>query len=231
MSSQKGAFVRNPTVLLSAVREPMASWRPFFTEGFCEVPLARSSSCQLTMDALPHIISAFAPGGRIPLMVTLAFEVNGKQSTIIVDDPFTPLLFVLQEYFQLNGPRFGCGISQCGACTVLLDGTPIRSCVTAVSRADGHKVTSVEGLRALDNLPNPEAMHPIQEAFVSEQAAQCGYCLSGPILYGYTFVRDNPGASRADIEKGVSGDLICRCCTNSRMIDAIVRYAEAGRQG
>lgn len=159
-------------------------------------------------------------------MATFRFQVNGKDSTVTVDDPSTPLLFVLQEDFQLNGPRFGCGLSQCGACTVLLDGQPIRSCVTAVSSVDGHSVTSLEGLSALDGLPNPGALHPIQEAFVREQAAQCGYCLSGPILYGYAFVRDNPRASRADIEKGVSGDLICRCCTNTRMIDAIVRYAE-----
>jgi nicotinate dehydrogenase subunit A len=159
-------------------------------------------------------------------MATFTFQVNGKHSTVTVDDPSTPLLFVLQEDFQLNGPRFGCGLSQCGACTVLLDGNPIRSCVTDVSSVDGHSVTSLEGLRALDGLPDPDALHPIQEAFVSEQAAQCGYCISGPILYGYAFVRDHPGASRDHIEKGVSGDLICRCCTNSRMIDAIVRYAQ-----
>ena len=162
-------------------------------------------------------------------MATFTFQVNGKDSTVTIDDPSTPLLFVLQEDFQLNGPKFGCGLSQCGACTVLLDGKPIRSCVTAVSSADGHSITSLEGLRALDGLPNPDDLHPIQRAFVSEQAAQCGYCLSGPILYGYAFVRDNPGASRAHIEKGISGDLICRCCTNSRMIDAIVRYAQEGR--
>ena len=159
-------------------------------------------------------------------MATYRLQVNGQSSNVTIDDPSTPLLFVLQENFELNGPRFGCGLSQCGACTVLLDGKPIRSCVTAVSSAAGHSVTSLEGLSALDGLPN--ALHPIQEAFVAEQAAQCGYCLSGPILYGYAFVRDNPGASRADIEKGVSGDLICRCCTNSRMVDAIVRYAQEG---
>ena len=161
-------------------------------------------------------------------MATFSFRVNGKESTVTIDDPSTPLLFVLQEDFQLNGPRFGCGLSQCGACTVLLDGQPIRSCVTPVSSAEGHSVTSLEGLSALDGL-RAGALHPIQAAFVAEQAAQCGYCLSGPILYGYAFVRDNPGASRADIEKGVSGDLICRCCTNARMVDAIVRYAQEGR--
>ena len=161
-------------------------------------------------------------------MPAFTFQVNGKQSTVTVDDRSTPLLFVLQENLQLNGPRFGCGLSQCGACTVLLDGQPIRSCVTAVSSVEGRSVTSLEGLSALAGL-SPDALHPIQQAFVDEQAAQCGYCVSGPVLYGYAFVRDHPGASRADIEKGVSGDLICRCCTNSRMVDAIVRYAQQGR--
>jgi nicotinate dehydrogenase subunit A len=158
-------------------------------------------------------------------MATFTFQVNGKDSTVTVDDPSTPLLFILQENFQLNGPKFGCGLAQCGSCTVLLDGRPIRSCVTAVSRADGHSVTSLEGLRALDGLPNPDALHPIQEAFVREQALQCGYCISGPIMYGYAFVRDNPNASRADIEQALSG-IICRCCAHTRMIDAIQQYSE-----
>jgi aerobic-type carbon monoxide dehydrogenase small subunit (CoxS/CutS family) len=158
-------------------------------------------------------------------MATYQFQVNGKDSVVNIDDPSTPLLNVLQENFQLNGPKFGCGLSQCGACTVLLNGKPIRSCSTAVSRADGGIVTSLEGLRALDGLPNPDALHPIQEAFVREQALQCGFCISGPIMYGYAFVRDNPNATRADIEQGLRG-IICRCCAHSRMIDAIQTYAE-----
>jgi aerobic-type carbon monoxide dehydrogenase small subunit (CoxS/CutS family) len=160
-------------------------------------------------------------------MATYALRVNGQQSNVTVDDPFTPLLNVLQESFQLNGPRFGCGLSQCGSCTVLLDGRPIRSCSTPVSAADGHSVTSLEGLRALDNLPNPGDLHPIQQAFVSQQAIQCGYCVSGPILYGYAFVRDNANATRPEIEKALSG-LLCRCCAHSRMIDAIQSYAQGG---
>src|ERR1700744_1778775 len=188
------------------------------------------SPTQLTPDNLPHILLS-PPGGPIPLMATFAFQLNGQASTVTVDDPSTPLLFVLQENFQLNGPRFGCGLSQSGACTVLLDGQPIRSCVTDVSSADGHSVTSLEGLAALDGLPDPNALHPIQEAFVAEQAGQCAYCISGPILSGYAFVRAPPGASRADIEQGISGDLICRCCTNYRMINAIVRYAGADPRG
>jgi aerobic-type carbon monoxide dehydrogenase small subunit (CoxS/CutS family) len=158
-------------------------------------------------------------------MATYQFQVNGKNSVVNIDDPSTPLLYVLQENFQLNGPKFGCGLAQCGACTVLLNGKPIRSCTTAVSRADGGSVTSLEGLRALDGLPNPDDLHPIQQAFVRQQALQCGFCISGPIMYGYAYVRDNPNATRADIEQGLKG-VICRCCAHSRMIDAIQSYQQ-----
>jgi nicotinate dehydrogenase subunit A len=158
-------------------------------------------------------------------MATYSLQVNGKNSTVNIDDPSTPLLNVLQENFQLNGPRFGCGLGQCGACTVLLNGRPVRSCITAVSRADGSSITSLEGLRALEGLPNPDALHPIQQAFVTQQALQCGYCISGPILYGYAFVRDNPTASRADIEQALNG-IICRCSAHTRMLDAIQAYAQ-----
>src|SRR6516225_12324472 len=129
-------------------------------------------------------------------MSTYKLQVNGQSSTVTVDDPSTPLLFVLQENFDINGARFGCGLGQCGACTVLLDGKPIRSCITAISDADGHNITSMEGLRALEGLDNPDALHPIQEAFATEQAMQCGYCIAGPMLYGYAFVRDNPNPAR-----------------------------------
>jgi len=158
-------------------------------------------------------------------MATYALRVNGQDANVTIDDPSTPLLYVLEENFLLNGPRFGCGLAQCGSCTVLLDGKPIRSCVTPVSSADGHSVTSLEGLRALDNLPNPHALHPIQEAFVREQAMQCGICVSGPILYGYAFVRDNANPTRAEIEKALT-NIICRCCAHRRMIDAIQIYAK-----
>ena len=140
-------------------------------------------------------------------MATFAFQVNGQASTVTIDDPSTPLLFILQENFQLNGPRFGCGLSQCGACTVLLDGKPIRSCTTAVSGADGHSVTSLEGLSALDGLPTRTLCIPSRKRLSAQQALQCAYCISGPILYGYAFVRDNPDPSRADIEKGSAATL------------------------
>ncbi len=158
-------------------------------------------------------------------MATYSLKVNGQSSVVTIDDPATPLLNVLQENFQINGARFGCGLAQCGACTVLLDGKPVRSCTLAISRADGGSIVSLEGLRALDGLPNPDALHPIQEAFVREQALQCGFCGAGPILYGYAFVRDNPNPTRADIEQALSG-VICRCCAHTRMVDAIEGYAQ-----
>jgi nicotinate dehydrogenase subunit A len=158
-------------------------------------------------------------------MATFALRVNGQNSNVTVDDPSTPLLYILEENLHLNGPKFGCGLAQCGSCTVLLDGRPVRSCVTPVSSAEGHDVTSLEGLRALDKLPNPGDLHPIQEAFVRQQALQCGICVSGPILYGYAFVRDNANPTRAEIEKGLAG-IMCRCCAHTRMIDAIQSYAK-----
>ena len=158
-------------------------------------------------------------------MATYALRVNGQNSNVTVDDPSTPLLYVLEQNFLLNGPKFGCGLAQCGSCTVLLDGKPIRSCVAPVSIADRHEITSLEGLRALDRLPNPADLHPIQEAFVKAQAMQCGICVSGIVLYGYAFVRDNANATRAEIEQGLKG-VMCRCCAHTRMIDAIQSYAQ-----
>lgn len=160
-------------------------------------------------------------------MAIYQLQVNGQNSYVTLDDPTTPLLYVLQESFQLDGPKFGCGLSQCGACTVLLDGNPIRSCVTEISDAAGHSVTSLEGLSALAGLPNAGDLHPVQQAFVAEQAMQCGYCIAGPLLYGYAYIRDNPGASRADIEQALTG-LLCRCCAHNRMINALQRYAAGG---
>src|ERR1051325_6023170 len=124
-------------------------------------------------------------------MATYSMQVNGRNVTVAVDYPSTPLLYVWEQNFQLNGPRFGCGLAQCGSCTVLLDGQPIRSCVTPVENVAGHSITSLEGLSTVDGGTNRSGMHPIQEQFVKHQALQCGYCVSGPIMYGYAFVRDN----------------------------------------
>ena len=151
-------------------------------------------------------------------MAVLNLKVNGRSQSVDVDQD-TPLLFVLSDNLQLNGPKFGCGLAQCGACTVLLDGEPIRSCVTATSLAAGHEVTTLEGLGT------GEKPHPVQLAFVGEQALQCGYCLSGIMLYGMTFVDKNPNATEAQIMNALSG-LICRCHAHVRMVRALANYAQ-----
>src|SRR5437588_3409039 len=126
---------------------------------------------------------------RRPSMAAYSLSVNGNSVSLNVDDPNTPLLYLLQENLQLNGPKFGCGLGQCGCCTVLLDGQPIRSCITAISDSAGHEITTIEGLGTVDN------PHPIQQAFIAEQAMHCGYCLSGPMLYGKAFIDQNPNAT------------------------------------
>jgi nicotinate dehydrogenase subunit A len=152
----------------------------------------------------------------------ITFSVNGQSQTVDVD-PATFLLYVLGEDLQLNGPKFGCGAAQCGACTVLLDGVPIRSCRRTMSTVGGHEVTTIEGLGTTEN------PHPIQTAFVEEQAAQCAFCISGPMLYGKAFIDQNPGATEDQIIQALNG-LICRCYAHVRMVRALVRYAqEVGR--
>ena len=145
-------------------------------------------------------------------------RVNGRVRMIDVD-PATPLLYVLRNDLKLDGPKFGCGLSECGACTVLLDGEPTRSCTALISDAAGRTVLTIEGLGT------PEKMHPIQAAFVKEQAVQCGYCISGPMLYGKAFIDQNPNATEAEILDSLTG-LICRCHTHVRMVRALVRYAQ-----
>ena len=151
-------------------------------------------------------------------MDALTLTVNGRPYSVDVD-PDTPLLNVLTDDLQLNGPKFGCGLSECGACTVLLDGDPIRSCSVLMSDAAGHTVLTIEGLGT------PEKPHAIQTAFMKEQAVQCGYCISGPMLYGKAYIDQNPNATEADIIDALNG-LLCRCHTHVRMVRALVRYAE-----
>lgn len=151
-------------------------------------------------------------------MAALKITVNGEPHSVDVD-PDTPLLYVLAGNLQLNGPKFGCGLSECGACTVLMDGQPIRSCSTAMSDADGHEILTIEGLGTADD------PHPLQAAFIAEQAAQCGYCLSGPMLYGKVFIEQNPNATAAEISQALDG-LLCRCHTHTRMVRALLRYAQ-----
>ncbi|HEY3839943.1 MAG TPA: 2Fe-2S iron-sulfur cluster-binding protein [Bryobacteraceae bacterium] len=155
-------------------------------------------------------------------MPTYNITVNGTPHSVTIDDPTTPLLYVLQENVQTKGPKFGCGLGQCGCCTVLMNGEPTRSCITAISDSDGTDIVTIEGLGTPDN------PHAIQQAFIDNQALHCGYCVSGPMLTGYAFIRDNPNASRADILKalGSTSGLLCRCHCQYRMLNALVSYAQ-----
>ena len=151
-------------------------------------------------------------------MAALSLTVNERSYSVDVD-PDTPLLNVLTDDLQLNGPKFGCGLSECGACTVLVDGEPTRSCTMLMADAAGHTVLTIEGLGT------PDKPHPVQAAFIKEQALQCGYCISGPMLYGKTFIDQNPNATEAEIFESLTG-LLCRCHAHVRMVRALARYAQ-----
>lgn len=154
-------------------------------------------------------------------MSAVKLMVNGSAHNVEVDLE-TPLLYVLSDDLQLNGPKFGCGLAQCGSCTVLLDGEPVRSCSTPVSEAAGRVITTIEGLGTMAKL------HPIQKAFIDEQAIQCGFCVSGPMLYGKAYIDQHPNATQDEIVGALSG-LLCRCHAHVRMVKALVRYAQAVR--
>lgn len=147
----------------------------------------------------------------------MTLNVNGREHTVDVD-PATPLLYVLSDDLGLRGPKFGCGLGQCGSCTVLSNGQAIRSCVTPVGKIGDAAITTLEGLGT------PETPHPIQQAFIDEQAAQCGFCLSGVILTAKAFLDKNPRATDEQIQQALSG-VLCRCFVNVRMLKAIRRYA------
>ena len=151
-------------------------------------------------------------------MAAISMTVNDRSYSADLD-PDTPLLYVLMDDLQLNGPKFGCGLSQCGACTVLVDGEPVRSCQTPMSDVAGKKVLTIEGLGTMAKL------HPIQESFIQEQAMQCGHCISGPMLYGKAFIDQHPAATQDEILESLSG-LLCRCHAHVRMIKALVRYQQ-----
>jgi len=150
-------------------------------------------------------------------MATIALIVNGRPHSVDLD-PATPLLYALSDDIALNGPKFGCGLGQCGACTVIVGGRAIRSCQTPVSSVAGAEVTTLEGLGT------PDRPHPIQKAFIDEQAAQCGFCLNGIILTAKAFLDERPKATDAEIEQAMSG-VLCRCFAHTRMLRAIRRYA------
>src|SRR5471032_1094965 len=150
-------------------------------------------------------------------MSTIALNVNGRSHTVDVD-PATPLLYVLSEDLALRGPKFGCGLGQCGACAVIVGGRAVRSCVTPISTVAGAEVTTLEGLGTV------ERPHPIQQAFIDEQAAQCGFCLNGVILTAKAFLDQNPKASDTEIQQAMS-TVLCRCFTHTRMLSAIKKNA------
>jgi nicotinate dehydrogenase subunit A len=151
-------------------------------------------------------------------MTKLSLTVNGHARRVDVD-PDTPLLYVLRDELGLKGPRFGCGLGQCGACTVIVDGVAVRSCVYPATTAAGHKITTLEGLGSSEK-PNP-----LQKAFIEEQAAQCGYCLNGMIMQAQSLLNKNPNPSEDEIKAELANNL-CRCGTHTRIIKAIQRAAK-----
>jgi nicotinate dehydrogenase subunit A len=151
-------------------------------------------------------------------MARISLKVNGK-ARIVDTDPSTPLLYVLRDDLGLNGPKFGCGLSQCGACMVIMDGNTIRSCTTPVAAARNRSITTLEGL---GTVANP---HPLQKAFIAEQAAQCGYCMNGIIMTSKVLLDRNPNPTVAEIKKALDGNL-CRCGSHLRVIRAVRRAAK-----
>ena len=154
----------------------------------------------------------------MPDPIAIEFTLNGKRINITAV-PQTPLLEVLRNDIELNGPKFGCGLAQCGACAVLLDGESIRSCVLPISSVAGRSITTLEGL---GNADNP---HPLQQAFIDEQALQCGYCTSGIIITAAALLEKNSSPSRDDIKSALSSHL-CRCGAHPRIINAVAKAAE-----
>jgi len=148
-------------------------------------------------------------------MARLSLNVNGKRR-VVDTDPATPLLYVLRNDLQLNGPKFGCGLAQCGACTVIVDGNAIRSCVTPVNAAQNRAVTTLEGLGST------KKMHRLQQAFVDEQAVQCGYCINGMIMSAKALLDKNPKPTDSQIKQALDGNL-CRCGTHIRILRAVKR--------
>ena len=154
--------------------------------------------------------------------MAISLKVNGAQRSVPVAAD-TPLLYVLRNDLALNGAKFGCGLAQCGACTVLLDGRAVRSCVTEIGSIGASEVTTIEGLGTIDK------PHPLQQAFIDEQAAQCGYCINGMIMSAKDLLDRNPHPTAAEVREGLAQNL-CRCGTHGRIIHAVLRAAESARK-
>ena len=150
-------------------------------------------------------------------MIRASLNVNGKVHPIEAD-PDCPLLYVLRDNLALNNPRFGCGLGQCGACTVLVDGRPVRSCLLPVSRAEGKRIDTLEGLGTAEN------PHPLQKALVEEQAFQCGYCLNGWVMTAKALLEKNPSPTDDDMRRAFES-LVCRCGSHVRIFAAVRRAA------
>ena len=154
-------------------------------------------------------------------MAQLTLLVDGAARTIEIDDPDMPLLYALRDELGLNNPRFGCGLGQCGACTVQIDGRAVRSCITPVSSVAGRKITTLAGIGT------PEKPHPVQAAWIEEQVNQCGYCISGWILTAVELLDRNPKPTDAQIKEALNG-LICRCGTHGAALKAVQARRAAG---
>jgi nicotinate dehydrogenase subunit A len=150
-----------------------------------------------------------------------SLTVNGKRVSIAFDDPQMPLLYALRGDLGLHGPRFGCGLGQCGACTVHIDGAAVRSCITPIAA-----VESAQKIVTLEGLGTPAKPHPVQKAFIEEQAAQCGYCINGMVMQAAAFLAKNKKPSDADIKNALAENL-CRCGTHARIVRAVKRAALA----
>ena len=150
-------------------------------------------------------------------MANVTLRVNGETRQVNTEAD-TPLLYVLRNDLELNGPKFGCGLAQCGACTVLLDGRPVRSCVTPVSAAKG-RITTIEGLGTVEKL------HPLQKAFIDEQACQCGFCGNGMVMSAKALLASNPRPTEAEIRHALDGHL-CRCASHNRIVRAVQKAAK-----
>jgi nicotinate dehydrogenase subunit A len=150
-------------------------------------------------------------------MSAFTLKVNGQSHTVDVD-PTTPLLYVLSDDLALNGPKFGCGLGQCGACTAIVNGRAVRTCRTPVSTVNNATIVTLEGLGT------PAKPHPIQQAFIDEQAAQCGFCVNGVVMTAKAFLDANPKATDSQIQQAMSS-VLCRCFTSTRMMRAIKKYA------
>jgi nicotinate dehydrogenase subunit A len=151
--------------------------------------------------------------------MAVSLKVNGAMRSVPAE-PDTPLLYVLRNDLALNGAKFGCGLAQCGACTVLVDGKAVRSCVTPIGALANAEITTLEGLGTA------EKPHPLQRAFIAEQAAQCGYCINGMIMSAKALLDRNPRPSETDVRQALAANL-CRCGTHNRIIRAVLRAADA----